>query len=225
MLKNKKIIIIVIIVFVIAVALLTFYIYSKNTYSFQDVQSLLNSTKKTSNIHVKTEETVKNITTYTDVYIKDNAGYTIVHDEDGNILSEAFYDLQNSNLTTIVHSEKSIISISDENHEISIPSINNNFFTVSQSAKFKYMGKEYINEKQCIKVCLTSESFDQASKNYYYIDLEDNRIIKCEQYNGNNLNELEKEYEIIYRYSYDDVLDSDIKSFDVNDYPNYDYNK
>ena len=86
---------------------------------------------------------------------------------------------------------------------------------------YKYMGKEKVEGKQCIKIAF----INSLETVYEYINLEDNRIVREEIYSMNTSNELEKNIDMTYTYSYDTVTDGDIKVFDKNNYSDYQFNE
>lgn len=225
MLKNKKLIILIAIIILAIIAIsLILNLYPKMKYSLENVTNLLNFSKTSANIHVKSEEKGKETSSITNTYIKDDISYAVSKKDNGEIISESFYDYNTSKLTTIINSSKTITVADTLLKQVDqIPSMNNNFFITSKNAEFEYIGKKEINEKQCIEICLTNKDSNKIVKNYYYIDLEDNRIIKYEIYEGSDENSLDKTGEITYTYSYDTVTDDNIIKFDVSKYPDYEY--
>ena len=83
-------------------------------------------------------------------------------------------------------------------------------------------GKVKVDGKECIKVSLLNKNAtDRIEKDYYYINLEDNNVLKDETYIGTDKDNLEKEYESNYTYSFDTVTDEDMLHFDKADFPDY----
>lgn len=230
MLANKKIFIAIITVLLIGIiAILGSYICNKNKYSLENVQAMLNQNKDISNIHIvekyeSQKEPNSQTTAMVDTYIKDNQYYIVQKNVVGQIILESFGNIQENNQITVTHFDSKIISSKIEKFE---EIDNSNFMIVSKNAtaKYKYIGKTKVDGKQCIKVCITNEYNDKAEKDYYYINLEDNHIIKSESYTGDNLKELKKEGEVTYTYLYNTVQDKDILRFDINNYVGYEYNK
>ena len=227
MFKNKQsIIALIIILIIIAIAIISYFIYSSENYSLQEVKDLLNLGKTSDNIYVQYKQmNLSNGTSsYNEVFMKNNFVHEIVKDNSSRIISEGFYNPDTSKTISIIHSEKSIISFTRIKENVFYHFEKDNFFIRSESSQYKYHGKEKIDDKQCIKVSLTSTTTNNVlSKDYYYIDLSDNHIIKHESYKGNNLNELEKIYEVTYTYFYNTITDDDIVTFDINNYSDYEY--
>lgn len=228
MLKNKKVIIsLIVVILIIIIAILANYIYTKSRYSLENVQAMLDSAKSDSNVHISEEYKGKenpNTTTVAtvDTYMKDNLYYVTQKNVDGEVILESFGNTKEQKRVDVIHTDQTIVSSTIAELE---EGTNSNFLILSKNAtaEYEYIGKETINGKQCIKVSITNEYNDKVEKIYYYIDLEDNRIIKLENYTGNNIKELEQESEVTYTYSYNTVQDKDILSFDINNYPNYEY--
>lgn len=229
MLKKKKKLILIIIIALLIIIALAFYIYKNSIYSLEKVESLLNAEKEATNLHIKSEylyeEGEEERIAYVDEYIKDNIIYAVTKNYLSQVLAETLANMENSELITILHSEKVITSnIISENENASELHGNETFFIlVGKNAKYKCHGKEDINEKKCLKVSLTMEYSDKIEKNYFYINLEDNYIVKHEIYEESNENELEKIYDVMYSYSYNTVTDNDILNFDISNYPDYEY--
>ena len=222
MLKNKKIIIIVVVLILIIAVLFTCFIYKKNKYSLEHIKQLLSSERTISNIHATLKEKDKNEEKVTDTFIKDNFVYSVVKNNiSSQTIYESFYNPENSEAVTIVHSDKLILNYQKSVNENKCPNENEDFLEASKHGRFKYIGKAEIDGKKCIKVSLANEEDERTSKAYYYIDLEYNNIIKYEYYEGENKDKLEKMQEKSYIFLYNTVSDDDILKFDINDYPNY----
>ena len=111
-------------------------------------------------------------------------------------------------------------SSSEEN--LSFLTANEDFINSKNDAsEYEFLGREDINGKKCLKIRFLIND-EETREDYYYIDLEDNNIIKQEIYTqGYSSNELEKTTELTYTYSYDTLTDNDVKKFDIDDYPDY----
>lgn len=219
---KKKIIIGVIFIVVIILVSILAYIYSQEKHSLEAINELLSSPKKSSNIYLTYETKQEGENTVVDVYMKENFYYIVSKNADSSeIKNEAFYNPETEELVYVQNYEpKSIITISQSEQDMYNSYFNNeSYFSSSHSSEeYEYLGKEEVNGKQCLKVCFTNNA---TEKIYYYIDLEDNRIIKEEIYDINENGEWDKKIEGTYSYSYDIVKDTDIHKFDSSSYPNY----
>lgn len=236
--KVKKIIIFfVIILLVLFLILFGFSEYRKNEYALEDVRNILNEGKELpDNVKIKMEIFTGENDTYAgtaNTYIKDNLLYTHQISSDGKA-AEVLCDYNALSQITIIHYEKIITALYNmtdlEKTEANMVE-NFDIMVDENKSKFEYLGKETIDEKECIKVSLTHEYLDgtegnytsNVEKNYYYIDLKDKHIVKVEFWKGSTLNELSKIQVHTYEYSCNTVTDDDILKFDKNNYPDYEY--
>ncbi len=86
--------------------------------------------------------------------------------------------------------------------------------------KYKYIGKETIEGKECIKIEFTD--INKLYKEYYYIDVS-NRVVTKKEYYSNYGDGFELDTIYNYTYSYNTVTEEDIPKFDINNYPDYQY--
>lgn len=231
--KKKSMIVLIFVIIIIVAIIAGVIIYKNSTYSLEKVKSLLNSGKETENMKITEEVSSENGNyenqTY-EQYIKDNYIYSITKNSDSEVIGKVLYNKENSELITILDNQKQITVNNnnlDENNKNTKVLKDESFMTLINSnagADYEYCGKEEINGKECIKVSLLNKNVvEKVEKEYYYIDLEDNHIIKNEIYEGTDENNLKKTDEITYTYSYDTVKDEDILKFDRADYPDYEY--
>lgn len=231
--KKKSMIVLIFVIIIIVAIIAGVIIYKNSTYSLEKVKSLLNSGKETENMKITEEVSSENGNyenqTY-EQYIKDNYIYSITKNSDSEVIGKVLYNKENSELITILDNQKQITVNNnnlDENNKNTKVLKDESFMTLINSnagADYEYCGKEEINGKECIKVSLLNKNVvEKVEKEYYYIDLEDNHIIKNEIYEGTDENNLKKTDEITYTYSYDTVKDEHILKFDRADYPDYEY--
>ena len=231
--KKKSMIVLIFVIIIIVAIIAGVIIYKNYTYSLEKVKSLLNSGKETENMKITEEVSSENGNyenqTY-EQYIKDNYIYSITKNSDSEVIGKVLYNKENSELITILDNQKQITVNNnnlDENNKNTKVLKDESFMTLINSnagADYEYCGKEEINGKECIKVSLLNKNVvEKVEKEYYYIDLEDNHIIKNEIYEGTDENNLKKTDEVTYTYSYDTVKDEDILKFDRADYPDYEY--
>lgn len=184
--------IILIFVIIIVAIIAGVIIYKNSTYSLEKVKSLLNSGKETENMKITEKVSSENGNyenqTY-EQYIKDNYIYSITKNSDSEVIGKVLYNKENSELITILDNQKQITVNNnnlDENDKNTKVLKDESFMTLINSnagADYEYCGKEEINGKECIKVSLLNKNVvEKVEKEYYYIDLEDNHIIKNESY-------------------------------------------
>lgn len=219
-LTKKIFITIIIIIFLIGILILSIFLYNKSKYSLENVTNMLNSAKEALNIHITTNYSGKEERTCTDTFLKDNVYYVITKDASSTEpIQEHFYNSEDSNLISVNYKDKTITTISNiSSNNLPFLATTNFFLESSKNSEFKYLGKEKVDNKECLKVCLT---YNSETKTYYYIDLKNNCIIREESFNLNNSGEWEKISEVTYTYSYNSVTDNDIIKFDAINYPNY----
>lgn len=86
--------------------------------------------------------------------------------------------------------------------------------------KYKYIGKVNVEGKEYTKISFISTN--NIDKEYYYIDIL-NRVVSKKEYYSNYGNGFELKAIYNYTYSYNTVVDEDIKKFDLNNYSDYKY--
>lgn len=225
--SKKKIMILIVTILIVAV-IAGIIIYRNSTYSLEEVKEMITSGKETDNMHVieevKTEETT---TAIYEQYKKDNLVYSITKDGNSKITGRTLYNKETQDYITISDDEKIIIIDKEEPKENKYgPTMaTDSFMTVINShagADYEYCGKVKVDGKECIKVSLLNKNAtERIEKDYYYINLEDNNVLKCENYIGTDANNLEKDSELNYTYSFDTVKDEDMLHFDRADFPDY----
>ncbi len=222
--KQKIKISIIILVFIIILIALTYFIYEKLNYTLSEVEEILNTPKSTSNMHVVIDGVEDSEPTYIEVFMKDNFYYVIYKtNKSANISQESYYNPETLELVNVDQEQKGILETPDASIEnIYILTANEDFNNSKiDASEYKFLGKENVNGKKCLKVCFIIED-EETREDYYYIDLEDNKIIKQEVFTPNHSSgELEKTTELTYTYSYDTLTDNDVKKFDIDDYPDY----
>ncbi len=211
--------------------LVLFYFAIKNYYTLDEVCKLLNSVKLPSNVYLKEYEYSDEYTYYTDIYIKDNIEKSYLKRKTSSLdISDidAICIYENQKTVDIDNINKMVTIFNDEeNNDIYIPNKHSFFNSVEQHGLdenlgiYKYCGKENMEGKKCIKISFTDKKENEINIDYYYIDIESNLIIKFQSYSGENIKELELIRTITWEYQFDVVKDSDIKKFDINDYPGY----
>ena len=234
MLKSKKVKIAMAVIFIkIIIAIILFFVYRNSIYSLEKVKEILTSANTLKNVHIKEEIFMGDYSDsieFSNYYIKDNMMYINQENDSLENTVETIYNFENSKEISINHSNKTINVLEvTEKPSITLPE-NDNFFTLANLNKqyehrgtYKYIGKESIDGQRCIKVSLTDNYEDKVSVHYYYINLENNCIIRYELYEGNDESELKKNYEAVYTYTFNTVTDNDILNFDKNNYPDYTY--
>lgn len=220
--KNKKIIITIsVIVVIFLLLILALMIYLKDQYSLEETIKLLNTRGEQNNKSIKIEQIsndwgkiVRN------VLQKDNLYYITVKSEtDGNI-TEHYYNKETSELIFVNESQKIIVELPNTIIETDY-SGNATFMSMCNDEDYKYIGREIINEKECIKVSLTKNRSDGNTESYFYIDIENGDVLKVETYERDMNGNAEKNGEALYTYEYDTVKEKDKIEFDINNYPNY----
>ena len=143
-------------------------------------------------------------------------------------MSETLQNLESSEQIIILHTDKTITKSSIMTN-VKEP-LKETFSILSEKAKqnkenvdYKYYGKENVEGRECIKVSFEESLTDKVVERYFYIDVENNYIIKCEYYEGTNDQELNKIQTEPYSYEFNSVTDDDILKFDINNYPDYQY--
>ena len=202
-------------------------LFIKNTYNLEHVSSMVSSSKFPTNVHIKSEIVSDESTQYVDYYIKEDNIYVCQKDNASTIV-ETLQDLESSEQLIIMHTDKIIIKSFAMSSVEEL--LKDTFSILSEKAKqnkdnveYKYCRKENIEGRECIKVSFEENLTDKVEMRYFYIDLENNYIIKFEYYEGSNDKELNKIQTETYSYEFNSVTDDDILKFDINNYPDYQY--
>ena len=229
MTKKKKILITIIIMELFLIGILVYHNIQNRIYSLDNVKLLLSIPDSSSNLHIEYDHFEgENETLIGHVYInkKDEFVYTVQKDATMTYKVETFVNKLNKKVITIIHDDKKVICtpLKEEDLSYDIP-FYDNFFIMADTnhATYQYHGKRTVDGKRCIKVSLTKEYSNQVTRIYYYIDLDDNNIIKYEEYTGSDLDHLKKSFTETYRYDYNIVTYKNILNFDMSNYPGYDY--
>ncbi len=209
--SKKILLILTIIILLICISL---YIFFNNTYSLKRTQNLIEKNNNINNYCI-TENFYKN---------GNQIGYTKFYRKDGNIYvdqnddiqgkAETFYDIDTNKKIIILHNNKSITNVNDNNNNLENPIITE-FKESANNGIYKYYGKEDLDLSKCIKVGF---SMDNQIK-YYYIDLKTNNIVKTEIYENSD-----EKLVTIYNYEYNSVENNEILKFNIDNYPDYTYN-
>lgn len=212
----KKIFIFLLVIFIIIAVI---YTYQQKSYSLEKVIDLVNSNNVLpENIHIEkiTYENEAEIANF-NVYVKDNWIYSIQNDNS----AESLTNILTNEEILIIHSDKKIFSHKNDTVKSSlIPLINHN-----KNSIYKFCGREEIDEKDCIKISLTTKYEDKIEIEHYYIELENNYIIKHESLEGRNIDEIKNKYTETYTYSFNTVTDDNILEFNKDNYPDYQYSE
>lgn len=209
--SKKILLILTIIILLICISL---YIFFNNTYSLKRTQNLIEKNNNINNYCI-TENFYKN---------GNQIGYTKFYRKDGNIYvdqnddiqgkAETFYDIDANKKIIILHNNKSITNVNDNNNNLENPIITE-FKESADNGIYKYYGKEELDFSKCIKVGF---SMDNKIK-YYYIDLKTNNIVKTEIYENSD-----EKLVTMYNYEYNSVENNEILKFNIDNYPDYTYN-
>ena len=223
--KRKKSIFVFIILVLIIILVLCIYLYQTTNYSLEAIKKRLYSNEtKLNNVHISYKNSEDEIVTNEEIFIKDNNYYVVSKDKSDIILSEYFYSLEESKLTLVNHQNKTILEFSNKTPNVlNGVLLQQEFLWNSNTLEYNYIGKEIINDEQCVKVNFTENNYDKIQEYIYYVNLTNNEIIKLEIFEGTNINDLKKQKEIMCTYSYNTVTPDDIKKFDINNYSGYSF--
>ncbi len=84
--------------------------------------------------------------------------------------------------------------------------------------KYKYIGKEKVEEKEYIKFSIENDG--KIAKEIYYVDTQNKIMSKSESY-INTWSSTELDSITSYTYSYNTVTDEDVTKFDISNYSEY----
>lgn len=216
----KKKIIFMLVLFAIIVGIFIAY---KNYYTLEKIKNILSQEELPTNIHIL--ETVydsnNNKSGYLNIYKKNNLIYTIQSDKNNQNYAESLTDINDYSIL-ISHPTKTIFKVKSEEN-ITFPAEEDFYATLNLNVKYKYYGKEKIDNYNCLKISLSVENVDKIELKYYYIDIYNKHIVKIENYTGDTLNDMSLTSSTTYQYFLDTVTDNDILVFDENNYSDYTY--
>lgn len=222
---KKNVIIAVVIIAIFAI--LGIVIYNNNSYSLEQVKELLAEGDKlpenVSIIQTVFDENNKQ-QGHTDFYIKGNMAY-VSQNDNTHIYAET---ISNGNDNYMIsHDTKTIFHKNNtENNSEKNLGISESFFNMlNQNTTYEYCGKATVDNAKCIKVSLCQENENSIDLKYFYIDLEDKRIVKEEGYQGATIKDATLRNSTTYKYTYNTVQDTDIVKFDLDNYEDYTYNE
>ncbi len=225
MFNSKKRFVLLIIIIVVFILFLTIYLKSKYLLTETDLNKMLKENNNISNMFTSYKEVKYDNVTTTKIYIYNNLYYAVTRDYDSDkIVSEYYYDSKTSKLVTVNHTNNTIIELEEIKQQNVINGFlgKNDFYALGTSLEYKYLGKEKVNEIECIKVCFLEENYNKIDNTYFYIDVHNKNIIKMEVYQGNSSSKMEKIHERVYgNCVYGENALSDIPIFDINKYPNF----
>ena len=161
-----------------------------------------------------------NISGTIEFYYKDGKSY-IKQEADGKLHYEIYSDNENKTLVSIMHLDKQIFinenyiskEITEDNNEFLISSKNNERY--AHLGIYKYLGKEKVNGKECIKVSLTDNNIDSFNSDNYYIDIEKGYILKKESFRNEVLSY------IIQNEYIENIVNDEILKVNINEYTDY----
>lgn len=225
MLKNKERFVLLIIIIVVLILFLTICLKSKYLLTETALNEMLKENNNISNMFTSYKEVEYDNVTTTKIYVYNNFHYIAKKDNDSDkIVSEYYYDSKISKLVTVNHTNNTIIELEEIKQQNFINGFlgKNDFYNLSNSLEYKYLGKEKVNGIECIKVCFLDESYNKIDNTCFYIDINNKNIIKMEFYQGNKSSKMEKIYERVYdKFVYGENVLSDIPKFDINNYPDF----
>lgn len=210
--KSIKIIVLVIIVIAI-VGIISVATYRNSKYSIESIISIIEpeDNKLPDNLYIKAEDYDKDnqLVSISETYIKNNVVYIKTEH------SESIYDIENKKTIDINNELKDIhCNVLDYD----IPYLNSYSFcqsvkTSAKDNKYKYLGTEKIDNREYLKFAI----FDKNSEDYFYIDLDQKKLVKIESFDENK----NKISTGVITYEEGVVKDEDILKFDINNYPDY----
>lgn len=217
---NKKLLAII---FLLIIIISFFIVKNDFEYSSLEMSALIDKSNEIpNNIYIKEETIGENlgmeIHEIYEIYVKDDIIYTKT--VNSSYQTECIYNFKDKT-EIYIHS-------SEEEKSIFVSSIHGNvkrnplteiLIGFSRNLKctqdkYKYLGKENFENKECIKFSLT----DDDSQKVYYVDSKDNTVVCIKNYR-----ELYGNITTTYTYSYGTVADDDILNFDISNYPDYEY--
>lgn len=88
---------------------------------------------------------------------------------------------------------------------------------------FEYYGKKYVDGEKCLIIGLSKNEYGIHYKNFYYINEKTGLIQEKDLYSGSSYENLKMYRVEKYVHKYDIVKETDIKTFNIDNYSNYDY--
>ena len=169
--KKKLIIAILIVILIIIIIIFSSFLHVQVNYSSSSVENLINSQPDSSNMYVTEEGTIDVDPIYREIFTIDGSYYVISKSSStGDMISESFYDAENSELTIVDLENQGIISYSDmPEDQLGFLSENDELLENLDNYQYKYLGRTEINGKECIQIRLTNE--DGSIFDNYYINL------------------------------------------------------
>lgn len=218
--KNKVKYIVLFIAIILLIGLVIFIINKNNGYSLENIHNLITNQKEKSNyaIHSETKYlTGEKLDIYYDEYHKDNYSYRVgtMSNETEVTKYEIYTDYNTNERINVDDNTKAIIYFKLDNIGTSYTGDQETVLKASKE-NYSYLGKEEVNGKEIVKFKVQEGS----SEIIMYLEPETGNIIKSEYYyvvEGN----LEKVEETTYEYTYNNV--NEIKTFDIENYPEYKY--
>ncbi len=210
--KNKKFILISLFTIFIAIIICMLYFSLKNNYSRESMINLIKNASMPSNIYI--ENTIYNNENYIGLakfYIKDNKQY-LYQENNKQEQVETFIDNENNSSIIVLHSEKAITQNAlERNINFELP-LKNNLLDKLNNTTYSYTfhGKEKVFEINCLKISLVSINNEKYD---YYLDENTGYIVQYEHSKNKET----------YEYEINSVLDEHIKTFNINNYKNYNY--
>lgn len=210
--KNKKFILISLFTIFIAIIICILYFSLKNNYSRESIINLIKNASMPSNIYI--ENTIYNNENYIGLakfYIKDNKQY-LYQENNKQEQIETFIDNENNSSIMVLHSEKAITQNTlEKNINFELP-LKNNLLDKLNNTTYSYTfhGKEKVFEINCLKISLVSINNEKYD---YYLDENTGYIVQYEHLKNKET----------YEYDINSVLDEHIKTFNINNYKNYNY--
>lgn len=218
--NNKKIITLIVVIFLIVLFSFTLNIIFKSKYSRNNLLDLVTKSSIPNNIYIENMIYNNNINRgIAKFYIKDNKEYLYQENENQEKI-ELFVNNEDNTSVIVLHSEKIITQNNniDNDFDSALQPLKDNLLdglNNSMQYKYKYCGKEIVNEINCIKISLTN---NENNENYnYYIDENTGYILQYE-------NETSKTKEI-YKYNINSVTDEQLKLFNIDNYSDYTFIK
>ena len=221
---KKKILIALGIMIFICIIIIAKIIYFECTkYTLEDTKELVRlSLNVPNNIYINTKYFDENgeLSGTIKSYYKDGKSY-IKQEKNGKLHYEIYSDNENKTLISIMHLDKQIFinenhifkEITEDDNEFLVYSKNNERY--AHLGIYKYLGKEKVNERECIKVSLTDNNKDSLNSDNYYIDIEKGYILKKESFRDEVLS-----YIIQYEYI-ENIVDDEILNVNIDEYIDY----
>lgn len=211
--RNVKVVILILLFIMVIIILRN--IVNKPDYSKEEIISMLNI-KVTENMYFKFERIYedKKTSNIIEMYAKDDKLYK--HEKSIDIDQEFLFDFENKTEKIVDNKTKTFhIYPTDDSMNPLIIKLNSTKELLEKSKeKYKYYGKELVEEKECIKFSLSNKNIETI----YYLDVDNSCIIKIEYYDN-----MKKKSEDLFTYTYDIVTDENISDFDINNYPDYEF--